>query len=119
MSTIKIKLKHQVTWQMRKCTCMILALPATFNQLYHSYLVLYLFKNSGDFLKFQNHARAFPYLPCDLVLQFDFHGAHWKDKFNPNKMAHSRRPGIVPACSRSLFLQNSNRFGGTARPPLS
>eukprot|EP00116_Pleurobrachia_bachei_P012197 sb/3472459/ len=48
VSTIKIKLKHQVTWQMRKCTCMILALPATFNQLYHSYLLLNLFKNLGD-----------------------------------------------------------------------
>ena len=34
-STIKMKLKHQVTWQLRKCTCMILALPATFKQPYH------------------------------------------------------------------------------------
>jgi len=40
--------------------------------------------------KSQNHACAFSHLPCDLVLQFDFHGAHWKDKFNPNKMAHPR-----------------------------
>eukprot|EP00116_Pleurobrachia_bachei_P015344 sb/3475606/ len=40
--------------------------------------------------KSQNHACAFSHLPCDLVLQFDFYGAHWKDKFNPNKMAHSR-----------------------------
>eukprot|EP00116_Pleurobrachia_bachei_P012679 sb/3472941/ len=33
MSTIKMILEHLVTWQLRKCTCMILALPATFNEL--------------------------------------------------------------------------------------
>ena len=32
-STKKRKLKHQITSQLRKCTCMILALPATFNGL--------------------------------------------------------------------------------------
>eukprot|EP00116_Pleurobrachia_bachei_P011597 sb/3471859/ len=149
MSTIKIKLEHQITWQLRKCTCMILALPATFNQLYHGNLLFNLFKNWAKIFvypmftqifkkieqklrkctcmilalpatfnqlchgyfwfnlfkslgehwlgkdlcsqeksrsklnvaviqliesrrKSQNHACAFPQLPCDLVLQFYF-----------------------------------------------
>ena len=33
MSTLKIKLKHQVTWQVGKCTCMNLALFATFMKI--------------------------------------------------------------------------------------
>ena len=37
--------------------------------------------------KGQNHACAFPQLPCDLVLQFHFHGAHWKDNFKPKKIS--------------------------------
>jgi|EP00116_Pleurobrachia_bachei_P015257 hypothetical protein len=76
MSTIKMKLEHQVpsttaqllhdsiapgrlsdpnqtkpnqvTWQLRKCTCMILALPATFNQLYHGYFWFNLFNSLGE-----------------------------------------------------------------------
>ena len=47
MSTIKMKLKHQVTQQLRKCSCMILALFATFKQLYHSYLSFNLLKTLG------------------------------------------------------------------------
>ena len=47
MSTIKTKLKHLITWQLRKCTCMILALPATFNELYRGNLLFNLFKNLG------------------------------------------------------------------------
>eukprot|EP00116_Pleurobrachia_bachei_P017960 sb/3478222/ len=50
MSTIKMILEHLVTWQLRKCPCMILALPATFNQLYHGYLLFNLFKNLGEHL---------------------------------------------------------------------
>ena len=48
MNTIKMKLKHQVTLQLRKCSCMILALPATFERLYHGYLLFNLFKNLGE-----------------------------------------------------------------------
>ena len=40
--------------------------------------------------KSQIHACTFSHLPRDLVLQFDFYGAHSKDKFNPNKMAQYR-----------------------------
>eukprot|EP00116_Pleurobrachia_bachei_P009666 sb/3469928/ len=45
MSTIKLKSKHQVTLQLRKCSCMILALPVTFNELYHGSILFNLFKN--------------------------------------------------------------------------
>eukprot|EP00116_Pleurobrachia_bachei_P008915 sb/3469177/ len=48
MSTIKTKLKHLVTWQLRKCTCMILALPATFNELYRGYILSNLFQSLGE-----------------------------------------------------------------------
>ena len=48
MNTIKMKLKHQVTLQLRKCSCMILALPATFNELYHGSLLFNLFQNLGE-----------------------------------------------------------------------
>ena len=48
MSTIKLKSKHQVTLQLRKCSWMILALPVTFNELYHGSLLFNLFKNLGE-----------------------------------------------------------------------
>eukprot|EP00116_Pleurobrachia_bachei_P010899 sb/3471161/ len=47
MSTMKTKLKHLITCQLRKCTCMILALPASFNELYRGNLLFNLFKNLG------------------------------------------------------------------------
>ena len=35
--------------------------------------------------KSQNHAFSFSQLSCDLVLQFDFYGAHSKDNCEPKK----------------------------------
>ena len=35
--------------------------------------------------KSQNHACSFSQLSCDLVLQFEFYGAHWKDNCEPKK----------------------------------
>ena len=48
MSTIKMILEHLVTWQLRKWSCMILALPATFNRLYHRYLSFKPFETLGE-----------------------------------------------------------------------
>ena len=35
--------------------------------------------------KSQNHACSFSQLSCDLVLQFEFYGAQWKDNCEPKK----------------------------------
>eukprot|EP00116_Pleurobrachia_bachei_P005759 sb/3466021/ len=63
--------------------------------------------------KNQNHTCEFPQLPCDLVLQFDFYGAHWKDKFNPNKMPDSRLIRIPHSLLKFVFAQLSplRRYG--------
>eukprot|EP00116_Pleurobrachia_bachei_P003171 sb/3463433/ len=66
--------------------------------------------------KSQNHASSLLQLSCDLVLQFDFYGAHSKDNCEPKK-SWLLKEGINPAHSRNLFSHNYHRFCVTARQP--